>query len=63
MILIINTILPLQFYGVIILRLVKLNCLNQDVFISIKLEHFYRTVVRCSHFGLETRILNLFGKY
>lgn len=40
MILIINTILPLQFYGVIILRLVKLNYLNQDVFISIKLEHF-----------------------
>ena len=40
MILIINTTLPLQFYGVIILRLVKLNYLNQDVFISIKLEHF-----------------------
>ena len=40
MILIINTIPPLQFDGVIILRLVKLNCLNQDVFISIKLEHF-----------------------
>ena len=40
MVLIINTILSLKFYGVIILRLVKLNCLNQDVFISIKLEHF-----------------------
>ena len=40
MVLIINTILSLQFYGVIILRLVKLNCLNQDVFISIKLERF-----------------------
>ena len=40
MVLIVNTILSLKFYGVIILRLVKLNCLNQDVFISIKLEHF-----------------------
>lgn len=40
MVLIINAILSLKFYGVIILRLVKLNCLNQDVFISIKLEHF-----------------------
>lgn len=40
MVLIISTILSLQFYGVIILRLVKLNCLNQDVFISIKLERF-----------------------
>ena len=40
MVLIINTILSVHFYGVIILRLVKLNCLNQDVFISIKLEHF-----------------------
>lgn len=40
MVLIMNTILSLQFYGVIILRLVKLNCSNQDVFISIKLEHF-----------------------
>ena len=40
MVLIRNTKLSLQFYGVIILRLVKLNCLNQDVFISIKLERF-----------------------
>ena len=40
MVLIINTILSLQFYGVIILRLAKLNCLNQDVFTSIKLERF-----------------------
>ena len=35
-----NKYLALQFYGGFIIRLVKLNCLNQDVFISINLEHF-----------------------